>query len=146
MSEEKEIRLTGQQVQEMFELERAKLNALMQRINEMQKAIMEIKASSEALKELRSQKNCKTLVPLGAGVFVEATIENAETVKATLPGNIVINQTMEKTLKGLEKQVEEIGKEIDALDKERQAAATNVNSLGNMLYNAQQQARKQQKV
>ena len=142
-SQAKEVKLTGNQIAEMLNSEKAKLNAIMQRINELQTAMIETKGGINALKELSKQKNAKTLIPLGAGVFVEAGIENSENVKITLPGNVIVQKSNEAAVKELEKQAEALSNEINALQKEQQQTAINAGNLENIIRTAQTQMKKQ---
>jgi prefoldin alpha subunit len=142
-SQAKEVKLTGNQIAEMLNSEKAKFNAIMQRISELQSAMIETKGSINALKELSKQKNAKTLIPLGAGVFMEAGIENSENVKITLPGNVIVQKSNEEAVKELEKQAEALSNEINALQKEQQQTAINAGNLENIIRTAQAQMRKQ---
>ena len=140
---EKEITLTGRQLSELLGLEKAKFSSLNQRLNELQAIISETKGCVEALKELGKQKNAKALVPLGSGVLVDATIESAEDVKTTLPGNVIIKQNREQASKSLEKSLEEASRQLEELQKEQQQTIANSNNLANIIQAAQQQVQKQ---
>lgn len=142
-SQAKEVKLTGNQIAEMLNSEKAKFNAIMQRINELQSAMIETKGSINALKELSKQKNAKILVPLGAGVFLEANIESPENVKITLPGNVIVQKSNEEAVKEVEKHAEALGNEINALQKEQQQTAINAGNLENIIRTAQAQMKKQ---
>ncbi|MBS3058605.1 MAG: prefoldin subunit alpha [Candidatus Diapherotrites archaeon] len=140
---EKEITLTGNQVAGMLEREKSQLNSLNQQLGQLQQITGELKASAEALKEIGKEKNLKILVPLGSGVMVEAELENTETVKLSLPGNIIANRKREDAIKHLEKQAEEAGKQFEGLQKQFQQTATNVNNLSQLIQAAQKKAQEQ---
>jgi len=142
---EKEVTLTGNQIAGLLQSERAKINSVAQQLNQIQAIIAEINGSIEALKELGKQKNPQTMVQLGAGVMIEAKIEDCENAKITLPGNIVVNQQREQAIKTLSKQAENAKGQSEELQKQFNQIAANINSLEKIVQTAQRQIRKQQK-
>jgi prefoldin alpha subunit len=124
-TEKKEIKLTGQQIAQNFEANRQRLQALNQRISQMMNVKREIQTGINALQELQKSQDIKFMI--GSGIYVEAKVLDAKNVTVTLPEGILITQSYEKTLKDLNKRMNETDKLIQEIRK--QQARTNQQTM-----------------
>ena len=136
MAEEKEIKLTSQQVEQMYAGERQKLQELQERMQAIQNAVMEAQGAIDSIKALQENKQENIMVPLGAGNFIEAKPEELKKVKTSIGPNIIIEKTPEETLKVLEKQIQDAKKQAESLSAETQQTAQNIAGLENIMREA----------
>ncbi|MFH1240647.1 MAG: prefoldin subunit alpha [Candidatus Diapherotrites archaeon] len=144
MAEKKEIKLTGQQAVRLFESEKAKMGVVQRKMESIQGIISELNNAILALEEINKIKSeAPFLVPLGAGVYVEAKLENTKNAKHSLAGSIMIDEKVEEIVKKLNSQRKDALQNMGTLQKEGQALSSNLNNLGMILnqMNAQQNAK-----
>ncbi len=140
MAEEgKTVRVSGQQLSEMHQVEQSKLETLYSRLNVAQKVLVDQLAAIDALKELQKEKSAIILVPLGAGTYVEAKIENAEKVKSSVSNGVMVDTEISKTLKKLEQLLEKTRKEVEMLQAEQGIAYNNLAGIENIIAFASKQ-------
>ncbi len=144
MNEKKELKLTGQQAVRLFEAEKAKIGVVQRKMESLQGIATELDNAILALNEIKKIKNDSPfLVPLGAGIYIEAKLENTTNAKHSLAGSIMIDEKVEEIVKKLTAQKKEALQNMETLQKEGQALSSNLNNLGNVLnqMNAQRQAK-----
>lgn len=138
--ETKEVKISGQQAIQLYQIERAKMETVQRKVESIQKIIIEMDAAISTLDSIKNAKQGDLfLVPLGAGVYTEARMENTKQVKASLAGSIMVNQDIEETLKKLGEQKGEALKSRSALQQEGQVIANNLNNLGLILQQMERQ-------
>ena len=144
MTEKKEMKLTGQQAVRLFEAEKAKMGVVQRKMESIQGIAMELDNAILALEEIKkTTKDSPFLVPLGAGVYIEAKLENTTNAKHSLAGSIMIDEKVEDIVKKLSTQKKEALQNMETLQKEGQALSSNINNLGGLLnqISAQRQAK-----
>ena len=144
MTEKKELKLTGQQAVRLFESEKAKIGVVQRKMESLQGITMELNNAILALEEIKKTKSDSPfLVPLGAGVYIEAKLENTTNAKHSLAGSIMIDEKVEDIIKKLNVQKKEALQNMGTLQKEGQALSSNINNLGMVLnqMNAQRNAK-----
>ena len=140
MAEKKEIKLTGRQVLQAYEMEQAKFREIGGRKQTLQQLLAETMGAEDSLKELeKSGKNRKILVAIGAGIYAEAKLESTKEVKTGLGGGILKSAPLEKALKELATRQVEIRKDLDVVLKDEGMVLQNLNNLG---YSIEQARRK----
>ncbi|MFA4907754.1 MAG: prefoldin subunit alpha [archaeon] len=141
-----QIRLSGNQLVQLYEGERQKLEALERRLELVQRAMVEVTGTIETISALtKSGQTDSVLLPIGAGIYIEASVENKKNVKASIPGGIVLELTSEDAKEELGKRREELAKDERVLGEELQKSATALNQLGNLLQAGQQKVQEAQK-
>ena len=144
MTEKKEMKITGQQAARLFEAERAKMSVVQRKMDSIQGIAMGLDNAISALEEIKKTKsNSPFLVPLGAGVYIEAKLENTKNAKHSLAGSIMVDEKVEEIIKKLNTQKKEALQNMATLQKEGQALSSNINNLGIILnqMNAQRKAK-----
>ena len=124
------ITLTSNQVLAKYQNEKGKFDAVTSRINVTGAAVDETIVALQAVRSIKNiGKNNKIMVSLGGGVFTDATLLDTNKLKLTIPGNVVTPATTEKTIKELEKRLDDLKKNLAALIDEQKRAANNLRSL-----------------
>jgi prefoldin alpha subunit len=138
-----EIKLTGQEVIGFLQTERQKLSDLRRRRVLLQNSLQEIAYSLESLKEMKEmKKNDNLMVSLGAGIYLNALVDESKKVKRNLPGNVVVELSAEDAIKKLEKERNELKKELEKTAQEEESTLINVSNLNRAIRMAEKGARK----
>ncbi|MBI2597693.1 MAG: hypothetical protein HYW50_00685 [Candidatus Diapherotrites archaeon] len=132
MGERKEIRLTQEQMLQAFAAENSRLEDLNLRINNLALALNELNSSIAAMDAIAKEKG-KILVPLGAGVLLNAHTEDNESVLFSMAGGVLKLKKIENVKKELEKRKESIERALESVRRDQQQIAINVNALGTVL-------------
>lgn len=137
MAEKKEIKITGQQLRQTYEAEKAKLDALNRQMTTFQNIMRETIGAIQSIDEIeQTKKNDKILVSLGAGVYKEATIEQDNSVIRSISGNVLKKSSLKETKQYLEKKKKEVQSDIDALQGEINTTVSNLNNIARLLNTA----------
>ncbi|HLD58610.1 MAG TPA: hypothetical protein VI977_03135 [archaeon] len=141
MEEKKQVTVTGEQLLEAYRAEQMKLEALQQRMQQLQGLVIEANTAEEAVNEIKkAAKNEKIIVSLGAGVYTEAVLDGNESFKTGLAGSIMQNSDTKKTLDYLKEQKEMLQKESAETAKEYEKTISALNEIGGLLQQAERQA------
>ena len=101
---------------QMQELQQG-LQGLQEQLQLLQRQKNELDHLTDSLTELQKNKNEDTvLVPFGAGIFVQAKIENSEKVILNVGANVVVEKNIADTLALVAKQ----GKELQTIEQSMQ--------------------------
>ncbi|MFH1256307.1 MAG: hypothetical protein V1494_03355 [Candidatus Diapherotrites archaeon] len=139
------VNMSPQQVVELFEVERAKLNALNRDISMTVNARRDIQAAIDLLNEFQiGGKEAQVKVPIGAGLMVDATITNTKEVVSGVPGNVFLPKSADEAKKDLEKKAKAIDSELNAMSAEQQRIGGNIENLGNAINTIKKQIARQQ--
>lgn len=136
------IELTGQQIVRLYQVEREKLSIIMQRVQAVQQAVLEMKGTVNALKELGKEKPCSIMVPLGSGVFAEATVQNTEKTKVMLAGRVLLDFQVEKAVKLIEERLKQGSEELQKALAEQEKIVKSINNLAAIIQAAERQAKR----
>lgn len=135
MAEEKQkLKLTGDQVAQVFENERAKLQMLERELTALGNARREnenAKASIEALE--KSEKDNPLMVSVGGPFFIEAKYKKSKKVKKLLAGKAMVDMSIEDAKKEIERAKEEMGKSFEKLSADQQITVTNLRNLSKLV-------------
>lgn len=136
MAEKNQIELKGQQVIQAYQVEQAKLEDLQRKMQGLQTLMLETSAAEQSLSEIsKAGKNQKIMVALGAGIYIDATLESTKKVKVGLGDGVLMGETLEKALKDLTKRKAEIQKDIIGVQKAESVAMQNLRNLGTAIEN-----------
>ena len=142
--QQKEIRLTGEQILLQYNDTRARLETVQSRIRALAGMRQDMLLANTALKAISSaQEGEKILVALGAGIYIEAEAKNVKKVKKLLAGNIMVDDDSEATIKSVQEELEKTGRAMQELQREEQALGQNLNALGQIIQKTQELARRQ---
>ncbi len=148
---EKKITLTGQQLLQLARQERQRLEQVNMRISSLQGFRNELVGAKEALKEIeKNEKGNRIMVNLGAGIYIEASVEdNAKTI-AAIAGSVFKEKKNEELIKLLDGRIAGVDRQLESIAGEQQAAIGRVNQLENVIqagqhYLSQQRGQQQNK-
>lgn len=143
--EKKTVKLTEPQLVNAFNSERANLEGLQEQYSRTENYLQELLAARDALAAIQKAKdNEKIVVPLGAGVYIDAAIENKNTVKASFGSGVVMPTSIDEALKELEGRKTDTEKAVAGLQRDREQMLSNLNSLGKLLNTIEQNKKKSQ--
>jgi prefoldin alpha subunit len=148
MAEEKkqQIKLTEPQLVNAFSAERANLEALQTQLADVQAFLRELLAAKDSLTAIKKSKEKeKIIVPLGAGYYIDAMLDNNANVKASLAGGAVLNNTIEEALKAIEEKKQDTERTIANMQSDQERILTNLNSLSRLLNTLEQKKKQEQK-
>lgn len=145
MAEDKTIRLTSDQLMQQYRVERSKLSELTRRRNQLIATVFETDMALKAAESIeKADKNESILVPLGAGLYIDAAVKNNSTLKYTMAGNIALDLTFKKAMEKIGKRKDVLSKELDAVKEERKRTGKNVRTMENIFAQMQQQQKPKQ--
>lgn len=105
-----------------FQILSSQLKQLQQQFVNIEQQIMELKNLSVSLDKLSEIKESNdSLIPIGAGIFLEGTIKNKREAILTVGANVAVKKTMEETKDLLKKQIEEMEKIIIETENQMEA-------------------------
>ncbi|MFH1225043.1 MAG: prefoldin domain-containing protein [Candidatus Diapherotrites archaeon] len=145
---DKQVKVSGAQIMQAYETERAKMESIIARLNQISGLKNDISAADSVLESLgKAGKGGKVKLPVGAGIYVDATIDDPKLVGMALAGNIMLPAATEAAREELAKRLADIEKALESAEKERQFTAANLDNLGRAInvlrQNAAQAARRQ---
>jgi len=103
MNPEQQKQIEMQMLQQHMQQVQEQIQSLHQQLNEL-------KTIKESLEELKSVKNKKSIVPLGAGVFLETNIKEVKDVLLNVGSNVMVKKDVKDAQNILEKQIKELEK------------------------------------
>lgn len=134
MAEEKKVTLTGQQLMQFAAQERQKLEQVNSRIAALQNFRNEMRGTKDALQEIsRNEKGNKVMVNLGAGIYVEAVLEENTKAIAAIAGSVFKEKKNEELMTSLENRLTTIDKQLEGIAKEQHAVLARINQLEQVL-------------
>jgi prefoldin alpha subunit len=141
---EQKITLSAQQLIGMIQNERQNFEAVQRSIGNAQLALQETIFATDALKAIvETKKGEKIMLPLGAGIYTEALVEDNARAKASLAGGVLLEKPIEEILKDLDGRKAEIEKGLAAMQKDQEKIAANLNSLTGLLRAIEQKVAEQ---
>ncbi len=144
MVKKKAIELNAEQLMEAYRNEQSRFAFLQRRQLELQRAIQEIMAAIDTINELKKGKSEENiLVSLGAGTYIEAKVANVKKVKTGLAGNILIEETLEKTEKKLLEERKKVEKSLIELREGMRKVAENVKGFEKVFRQIRERMAKQ---
>lgn len=135
-----EHHLTEQQLVQMAQQEEHQLNHKQQTLIKITEVIKETSGAMEALKEIKKQKGTY-LVKLGAGIFIESEIKT-DKCKKSFAEDGYIDESIEETIKMLEKRKEELEKQAQKVNNDLIATEQRLSQMVNIIQQLQNEKRK----
>ena len=130
MAEEKQIRLTGNQIEQLAVQERQKLAEVNRRISSLQGFRNELHAAHDSIEEItKTDKGEKMLVNLGAGVFVNATLEENSKAITSIAGSAFREKTNKEIVKSLSQKISALEKNLSTVAEEQQKTIARLTQL-----------------
>ena len=126
---QKEITVNAQQLMSMHQNQKNQLNGLLQQINSMQSLLQENVMAKEALKTLDAPGKDEILFSLGAGIFIDATVDDLKKIKANIGGNIFEEMNVKKAVNKLDDRIKSVEKNITNLREQEQSMSQNLMEL-----------------
>ena len=113
MTKEREIQ---ESVMKMRYIEQ-QVTSLQQQAQDSQRAMIEFATSINALKEIKKiTGDNESLVPLGAGVFIDASVKKQDSVLMDIGSGAIVEKTVDEAMKTLEKREEAMKNRMIAID------------------------------
>ena len=143
---EKTINLSGKQIVDGLNQQKAQLDAIQRGMASIQGLIQELFFAKESIKAIKkTKKGEKSLIALGAGVFLEMKVDETTKVKRSIAGNILIDSKIDAALEELEKQEKEATEKLQQLYKQQESIQANMNTLTRIITEAQKARQEQAK-
>ncbi len=134
---EKKVQMTQEQLFSAFAGENQRLEDLNQRINMLIMGLNEITMALLSMDAIKKEKD-KIMVPLGAGIFLQAQTEDNENVVFALAGEVMKTKKLEEAKQEIEKRKESLEKLLENTKREHHRTATNVNALTEVIRKGQE--------
>lgn len=99
----------GQKQLEM-QLLQQHLQQLQEQFSTVRSQILQVSEMRNNLDSLKSIKNQKTIVPIGAGLFLESNTESVKEVLMNVGANVIVRKDLESAKEILDKQVKDLEK------------------------------------
>ncbi len=106
---------------------------LQQQMEAMQTTLGELEILENTITALQDEKDLKTLIPVGAGSFVNAEIKNTDEVIMSVGAGVAITKTIDEAKITINSQKEEVKEAMGKLSK-------NINTLNDMINKITPQA------
>lgn len=121
---------TKNQIIQQYQKDYQDLNTTMQRINELEGITNEINSAAEALGEIqKGKKDEKTMIPLGAGIYIETKLDQTKICKKSLAGNLLVDSDIKNTIKKLIEEEEKARTALNRMYEQRNRLQKSVNTL-----------------
>ncbi len=128
------VTISFDELLQKFEEERTKLAGYDQRRVNVQTVITEAKSALDTLDAIeKAGKGEKILVPIGSGVYIEASLEDNKRLKTALIGDVVSETSPEETRKMLNTRLDEFTKSFRKLAENEQRALRNLQNMENLI-------------
>ncbi len=137
--QEKKVTLTGPQLMQLASQERQRLEQANMRIGSLQGFRTELAGAMDALGEIaKNEKGNRIMVSLGAGIYVEAALEENSKAIAAIAGSVFKEKKSEELIKMLGERIAGVDKQLEAAAGEQQGIIARVNQLENIIRAGQQ--------
>ena len=100
------------------ELIRRQLAEIENQLNMLENKRLELEVMGNSINELKGQKDKEVMVPIGSGVLMKGTILDDKKVLINVGANILVEKTLDEAKEIIKKQIEDILKAQDSLQKE----------------------------
>lgn len=114
----------------LLEQYRGQLNQLELQSQYLQAAFLEYSRAKITLENLnKTKKGIETLIPIGGGVFIYASINDISKIVIDVGSNVAIEKNIEEGIKKLEKRLEDLQKnqeKINSMMEQIQAEAEDI--------------------
>ncbi len=136
---ERKVTLTGPQLMQLATQERQRLEQVNMRINSLQGFRGELAGARDALKEIGgNEMGSRIMVNLGAGIYMEAGIEENTKALAAIAGSVFKEKKNTELIKMLEERLANVDKQLEGIAAEQNAVIARVNQLETIIQAGQQ--------
>ena len=108
----------------------------------LQAAAMDYGKAKITLENLsKTEEGSETLIPIGGGVFVYATLKNTSKVLIDIGSELVAEKNLEDAIKKIDVRIEELQKnqdKVNAMTEQFQAEAADISAKAQKIVNEQQ--------
>ncbi len=144
--QEQKVTLTGPQLVQLAGQERQRLDLASRRLESIQGFRTELMGAKEALQEIgKNESGNKILVNLGAGIYIEAGVEDNSKALVAIAGSVFREKKNEELIKLIGQRISEATKQLENAMAEQQGIIARVNQLEGILQTGQQMIAKQQR-
>lgn len=144
--QESKVTLTGPQLMQLATQERQRLEQANMRIGSLQGFRNELAGARDALEEIaKNEKGSRIMVSLGAGIYVEAALEENSKAIAAIAGSVFKEKKSEELIKMLGQRLEGVDKQVEEAATGQQSIIARVNQLENIIRAGQQYMSEQQR-
>ncbi|HDQ16424.1 MAG TPA: prefoldin subunit alpha [Bacteroidetes bacterium] len=138
MSKEEEL----QKYMMVLEQYKEQINQLDMQSQYLQAAVMDYNKAKITLENLsKTDDDSETLIPIGGGAFVYASLKNTSKVLIDIGSDLVAEKNFEGAIKKIEKRIEELQKNQDRVNnliEQYQAEAADISEKAQEIYNERQ--------
>jgi prefoldin alpha subunit len=92
------------------------------------RAVMESRAALEAIRSFRINEASDFLVPIGGGVFMEASAKPPDKLIVNIGANVMVEKTKDSTTNFLEERTKEIESAISNLEAQKAELAKRIDA------------------
>ena len=103
--------------------------SIQNQLNSLGASIIETKATLEALKNLEGVKDKEVILPIGSGVFINASVAGKGKVLVELGANIIAEKPFQEASELLEKRLKNIEEARDKLQAALEGFSTRLREL-----------------
>src|SRR3989338_5885818 len=139
MAEQKEIKLSPQQVIQMYNQQREQLASFQNIRNNISQNLMETLTAIESLNEIKKSErgnNIKTAV--GSGVYLNLKVDSVDKVTMFFGPNSSKEMSVAKAAKKLEERKKNLDKDLENISKEELILLKNIQGIEGMLRQMQE--------
>ena len=141
---EKKVQLTGNQLIQMSNQEKQKLAQINDQLARFREFKTELQASKDVLTEIaKNKKGDKILINLGAGIYMNASIEENSKAISSLSGNVFKEKDSKELINILDSKIKNMNKTIGKIAEDQQKIIARVNQLEQILAAGRQHVQKQ---
>jgi prefoldin alpha subunit len=102
---------------------------LQQQVEAIQASLAEVETLESTLEDIKDEKSLETLVPVGAGSFMNAEIKKTDEVVMSVGAGVAIKKSTEEAKEILDSQKEELNDSLDKMLKNLQKISQIISQL-----------------
>jgi len=121
----------------------AYLDEVSARENMTGRAIVESRASLEAVRALTSSPNNDVLLPIGAGVLINSAMAKPEKLFISIGAGAVVSKTPEETIALVEQRIKELETALENLQQQKAQVENQIGSYRAAVNDIVEKARKE---
>lgn len=98
-----------------FQLLEQTLQSIKQRQQAVLQSLEELSRSKQAMEDLKDEKPCDALIPIGSNNFISGSIKDSKDIFVGIGSGVVVKKTREHALEIIDSHIDEIKKAMDEL-------------------------------
>jgi prefoldin alpha subunit len=112
-----------------FQVLEANFKIFQERLEVLNDKIEEFQKTRIAIEELKETKQTKAMIPLGSGVFVYGTVDNANDVIIGVGGGIALKGKREDAIKIIDEKTKELETELNSTANQTSVIALRLDKI-----------------